>query len=176
MDTPTNINTRLREKYGLHPQLDVPKYRVVRSDKETEKRKGDYNLYTESGIFIRREFGVREICKYWYIPPCWILERAEPNNRPDLIDEKFTYEPLMTFLDKDNKDSLPLTWRAVEYLVTRFEFMANNKPVVKSEEDWKKEEEKEMQVESDKILGIIDAPEPVKELPTFKSMVEIKNE
>jgi hypothetical protein len=169
MDTPTNINTKLREQYGMHSQLNVAKYRVVHSTKEVERRQGDYNVFTEAGIFLRREHGIVTIRKYHYLPPCWVLERAEINERPDLIDAKYTYEPIVTFIK--GEEELPLEWRVVEYLVTRLEFMVNNKPKLKTESEFKDDEEKELKEEQEKTFGILDAEESTHELPTFKSSV-----
>jgi len=159
------LNNKLIRIYGHCNITDKPKYRVVRSEDQNEKRTGDYNTFY-GDIFLRRERGTRLIKKYWYLPPCWILERVEPNlDRTNLIAEKFTYEPLFPFLDPDNKP-VPLNWRAIELLLNTLQ---NAERKVRSEEEDRLLEEKRMKSEEERVYGILDAPDPIKELPTFKS-------
>jgi len=161
------INKRLLRLYGKDSNCLQQKYRIVRSEKQTEKRYGSYDILTqETGIWLGRKEGLVEIKKYWYLKDCWILERVEPNtNRKDLFADKFTYEPIFTFLDKDNNE-LPLNWRVLEFIIGKLN-RAEKKFL--TEEDHRQEEEKKMALESEKVFGILDQPEPTKELPTFKS-------
>jgi len=162
-----SINERLLTLYGKEPITNLQKYRVVRSETQTEKRYGKYNLLSqETGLWLGVKEGLVEIKKYWYLKDCWILERVEPNtNRKDLFADKFTYEPIFTFLDKDNNE-LPLNWRVLEFIIGKLN-RAEKKFL--TEEDHRQEEEKKMALESEKVFGILDQPEPTKELPTFKS-------
>lgn len=162
------INDRLLKIYGKDPKLDLQKYRVVWSETQTEKRYGSYDVLTqETGIWLGRKQGLVEIKKYWYLAkPCWLLERVEPNvNRADLFHDKFTYEPILTFLDKDN-NRLELNWRAIEFLLNQLEQVTRK---FLNEEDHRQVEEKKQEKESERVFGILDAPDPIKELPTFKT-------
>ena len=163
----TLINQRLIRYYGREPITRKAKYRVVRSETQTEKRYGTFDLLTqETGIWLGVKQGLVEIKKYWYLKPCWVLERCEPNTSRQLIfADKFTYEPLYTFLDSKDEE-LPLNWRVLEFMLSRLE---RAEKFFKSDEDFRKEEEKKQRAEEDKVFAILDAPDPIKELPTFKS-------
>lgn len=160
------FNERLIQLYGREQLTQQPKYRIVWGPDQTEKRYGKYDLLTkETGLWLGVKEGLVEIKKYWYLKDCWILERVEPNlNRQDTIYEKYTYEPLLTFLDKDD-NQLPLNWKAVEFLVGRIEAVER---AIKNEEDHRQEFEKELQEESNKVYGELDKPESTKSLPTFE--------
>lgn len=166
------INERLIQLYGNEPITNKPKYRVVWSPFQTEKRYGSYDVLTqETGIWLGVKQGLVEIKKYWYMKDCWLLERVEPNlNRKDILYDKFTYEPILPFLDKDDKQ-LPLNWKAIEFLIGRLE---NAERKVLTEKDHLEEEEKKQKEEGDKVYAILDKPDPVKELPTFKSSTLLK--
>lgn len=161
------INERLLRLYGKEQLSGQQKYRIVRSEFQTEKRYGSYDILTqETGIWLGKKQGLVEIKKYWYMKDCWLLERVEPNtSRQNIFFDKFTYEPLFPFLDKDN-NQLPLNWKAIEFLVNRVEKAEKR---FLTEEDHRQEEEKKQQEESDRVYGILDAPEPIKPLPSFES-------
>jgi len=80
--------------------------------------------------------------------------------------DKYTYEPIFPFLDKDD-NLLPLNWRAIEFIVGKLE--RAERKVMLTEEDHRQEEEKKQKAEEEKVYGILDSPDPIKELPTFKS-------
>jgi hypothetical protein len=159
------INERLILLYGKEKQTNLPKYRVVRSETQTEKRYGSYDLLTqETGIWLGVKQGLVEIKKYWYLTDCWLIERVEPNiDRKDIFYDKFTYEPLFPFLDKDN-NPLPLNWRVIEFMLNRLE---KAEKIVKTEEEHRLEEEKRMEKESEKVYSELDKPESTKPLPSF---------
>src|SRR6187455_1397061 len=131
------VNDRLLRIYGKETLTGLQKYRIVWSGTQTEKRFGSYDVLTqETGIWLGVKQGLVEIKKYWYMKDCWVLERVEPNtNRKDIFYDKFTYEPILTFLDKDN-NPLPLNWRAVEFLVNRIEKATR---IFKTEKDHQEE-------------------------------------
>jgi hypothetical protein len=81
-----------------------------------------------------------------------------------LFHDKHTYEPILTFLDKDN-NRLDLNWRAIEFLLHQLEHVEKK---FLNEEDHRQIEEKKMDKESEKVYGILDAPESTKPLPTFE--------
>lgn len=160
------INERLIQLYGYEQDTQQPKYRIVFSTFQTEKRYGKYDLLSkETGIWLGVKEGLVEIQKYWYLKPCWLLERVEPNlNRKDLIYEKWTYEPIFVFLDKDD-NSLPLNWRAIELAVGVIE-KAERK--IRTEQDDAAIAESEQEEESKKVYAELDKPESTKPLPTFE--------
>jgi hypothetical protein len=162
-----HYNDRLLKLYGREQLTDKQRYRLVWGPSQTEKRYGSYDVLThETGIWLGVKQGLVEIKKYWYIKDCWILERVEPNlDRKDTFYDSFTYEPILTFLDKDN-NILPLNWRAIELAVNIIE---KGPKKVLTEEDHFKEEEKKDQAEYEKVYGILDKPDPIKPLPTFNS-------
>lgn len=168
MSLDKRFNSRLLRIYGREKLTGLQKYRLVRSETQTEKRYGSYDVLTEeTGIWLGSRQGWVEIKKYWYIKPCWLLERVEPNtNRRDIFHEKFTYEPILPFLDKDN-NPLELNWRVIEFLVGKLE--RAEKRVFLTEEEHRLEEEKKQKTEEEKVYAILDKPDPIKELPTFNS-------
>ena len=161
------INNRLERIYGREQLTNLPKYRIVRSEEQTEKRYGSYDLlYKNTNIWMGTKNGLVEIKKYWYMESCWLLERVEVNSdRQDTFYDKYTYEPLFPFLDKDNKQ-LPLNWKVLEFLIGKIE-RAERKLITESEH--LAEAEKLQLKEEEKVYGILDNPDPIKELPTFKS-------
>jgi len=106
------INQKLRDYYGIDVASNLPNYRIVWSENELEKRKGLFQTFTPSGIFVRAEYGVREVKKYNYLDPQYILEKLTPNiNNPE-IAVGMTYEPLWCFGKQKE-----LVWRAVDLLI-----------------------------------------------------------
>jgi len=166
-------NERLVKYYGHERLTGLQKYRLVRSEQQTEKRFGSYDVLTqETGIWLGVKQGLVEIKKYWYLNPCWIVERVEPNtNRKDIFYDKFTYEPVLPFLDKEN-NSLPLSWKAIEFFLNRLEKAERH---FLTESDHAVIEDKKQKEEEDKVFGILDAPDPIKELPTFQKSVILGN-
>jgi hypothetical protein len=166
------MNSRLERLYGKEVISGKAKYRIVRSETQTEKKYGSYDILTqETGIWLGVKQGLVEIKKYWYLKDCWLLERVEPNlNRKDTLYDKWSYEPIFPFLDK-NDNELPVVWKVVELIVGKIERAAKH---ILTEKDLVKQEEKELQDERDRIFGILDKPEPTKPLPTFEKSTLIK--
>jgi hypothetical protein len=161
------INARLKRLYGNDKVTGRVKYRVVRSELQTEKRFGTYNEFY-SGIFLRTTTGVKEVKKYWYFPACWVLERVEPNfDTHSLTEVKFTYEPILPFLTQDNKP-IPLNWRAIETAIGAMNKMEKK---VKTDEDYKQEEEAELKKEELEYRHKLEVDESLNPLPTFKDSV-----
>lgn len=164
-------NEKLILLYGKEPITGQPKYRLVRSEIQTEKRYGSYDILTQdTGIWLGVKQGLVTIKKYWYMKDCWLLERVEPNTSRSNLYDKWTYEPLYPFLDKDDKP-LPLNWRVIEFMLNRLEHAEKR---FKNESDHLAEEEKKQSEESDKVFGLLDAPEPTKPLPTFTTSTLLK--
>lgn len=105
------INKSLETSYGR--ALDgKPKFRVVFSNDLYEVRRGQFERYTEGGIYLGSFTGVQKAPKYTYIRDKYILEvytRAFPEifgrsivHGASVIEEGDFYEPLRVFKDKDN--------------------------------------------------------------------------
>ena len=108
MESVTRINKLLETHYGVHDDMR-PNWRVVMANEQTEKRFGEYEDSTPSGVFIRRVSEVREALKYPWVGRKWILERLVPvpiTSMGDLPDIKLSYELLWVFEDA-NQNPLP---------------------------------------------------------------------
>jgi len=163
-----DINHRLLRLYGRDTIYNQPNYRVVWSEHLTEKREGEYEDVTESGIYLGTKKGIREVPKYWYLTPCWVLEKFHlvfERGVYDEVKEPYMYEPLYVFLDKDN-NSLPLYWKPIELIIQSY---LNAEKVYR---DFQAEDEKKKQEETNKIRDILEEEDP-KWQPTFKSSVQV---
>lgn len=120
------INKYLKENFRV---LDGrPIYRVVWSDYQLEKRRGNYKDYY-GHIFIREYVAVREIKKYWYMNPHrWVLEKlvfiANRWELKTLLDELVqaqngTYEPLFGFYNESTKKDLPVTQLFIDFTLQK---------------------------------------------------------
>jgi hypothetical protein len=93
------INLRLKNQYGVAPNGN-PRFRVVWSDSQTEKRFGRYAEFYGK-IFVREVVGLHETKKYPYIKERWILEQWNP---PEITYDaqipetaEGAYDPAWTF-------------------------------------------------------------------------------
>ncbi len=112
-----HINDWLIDKYGYFCEFH-PKYKIVWSDDQLEKRYGTFEDFTSGGLFIREYTGVREVPKYQYISERYVLERCfgVPEGNEELVT-KTTYEPIWTFEGKNREFLLPITdalWWIIE--------------------------------------------------------------
>lgn len=112
------INQWLKDNYGQTVDSKAI-FRLVWSTGLTEKRFGEYEEYTDSGIFLRSFKGVREVLKYPFAQNRWVLEKIEllPENS-DII-AKFSYEPFYVF-QKKNGEFLPLDRDIIQIAITCF--------------------------------------------------------
>lgn len=108
------INQKLIDRYGKD-LYGNPKYRVVWSNGQTEKRVGVFNEFYGK-IFIRQVSGLREVRKYPYIQDRWVLEKSFPNPYRDEVESNITFEPIWTFSDFQGNYVYP-EWRAIELLI-----------------------------------------------------------
>lgn len=149
-----SINKKLLRLHGRDVTHNLPKFRVVRSETQIEKRHGNYNVFY-GDIFIRNETGTRETIKYHYLKPCWILEKlCVINTIKDylVIKQAYTYEPLHTFLDKDD-NPLPLVWRVVEFVIGNY--LKAERRVQRTELDDLADEAKKQKKEEDRVKEIL---------------------
>jgi hypothetical protein len=95
-------------------------YRLVWSDKVLENRKGTFNDFTESGLFIRTVVETRLLPKYNYIRERWILEKWAPGSltrneeTPDASGGD--YIPVYVFEDSEG-NYLPPTRKVLEFIL-----------------------------------------------------------
>ncbi len=69
-----DINQYLKKDFGS--SLDGrPNFRLVFSPLEIEKRYGVFRDFDANGGLIREVSETREVKKYWYLEPCYVLER-----------------------------------------------------------------------------------------------------
>lgn len=130
------INERLLDRYGR--VVDKPRYRVVWSTAQLEKRFGIFNDFY-GDILIRSKAEVREVPKYPSYPNRWVLEVIAPAVGTDVVDHN-GYEPLFVF-DNDGKYLDPV-WRAIEFILYRA-----NSPIIKSPADIDAEEQAAIEAE-----------------------------
>ncbi len=118
------INRRLQDTYGMD-FLSQPFYRVVWSDEEIEKRFSEFEDYVPgTNILLRRVKEVREVKKYSYLQPQYILEKLFFNqHNKEILDNKTlaprscTYEPVWSFgFEKNGRARQPI-WRAIELIL-----------------------------------------------------------
>jgi len=107
-----HINRVLSERYGWNFRGDAL-FRVVWSDDQRELRRGVYEDYYRSTIYLRTVAEVRRAPKYSWLPEHWILERWFPGEllkayHDELPDShEGSYEAIYVFQDADG-NALPL--------------------------------------------------------------------
>lgn len=120
------INKKLVELYSQDIAVSLPNYKVVwtSSQYETRVNPAGFDIYSEEGLFLRTEFGPKEVEKYPLYPDMWVLEVLTPKTREaeSLLVEpiKYSYEPLFIF-GAGNSNPQPI-WRAVNFLVHAHKF------------------------------------------------------
>jgi hypothetical protein len=136
------INDLLMHRYGR--SLDgKPNFRIIWSDDLTENRYGTVQKITKAGIYLGEETGLHELPKYSYIKERYILEKLMWSDNPELY-EKFSYEPIWVFQDKDSNFLFPI-WKAVEKLVHTLLYAEKTKETF-TEEDEQREIEKDQKI------------------------------
>lgn len=123
------INRNLEEIYGKDVSLNLPRYRIVWSSSQREKRLGTFEDWTEGGIYIRTVTEVREVPKYPLYEEYWVLEHLMFNNANPELTEKYSYEPLWVFGANGKGERQPL-WKAVEILVHTHQYVKRKKTQV----------------------------------------------
>ncbi len=107
------INRQLTDHFSFDSVTGQPIWRVVWSDDQLEKRLGDYEDYTRSGIFVRRVREVREVPKYPWIKAMYVLERlvlVPLQNMDELLGQQVSYEPIWVFHDSKGFPLAPTFW------------------------------------------------------------------
>jgi len=164
-----DINRRLLHLHGRDTTYSQPNWRVIWSETLVEKREGEYEDFTPAGIYLGTKKGIREVKKYDYLKPCWILEKFHQvfdRGTYDEVREPYTFEPVYVFLDK-NDNNLPLNWKAIEIIV--FAWSSGERQFI----DHKEQEKKIYDAEVERNLNILHQDDP-KWKPTFASSVSVK--
>lgn len=137
MERIETLNARLIDHYGLDTSTGEPMWRIVFSDDQFEKRLGEYEDRTPSGLFIRRVTEVREVPKYrQWIKGKYVLENlvAIPvQNLMDLPATKTSYEPIFIY-ENAKGEALPPIWSVTKIVIDSVYFAkgtANNFPKYK---------------------------------------------
>lgn len=112
-----DINKKLIQHYGKAVDADMPKLRVVWSTNQYEWRvnPAGFDIYSSEGLFLRTEFGPKEVEKYPMFPDHWVLEVLVPVVIPELPNVKYGYEPLWIF-GAANSSREPV-WKAIKLLI-----------------------------------------------------------
>ncbi len=120
------INKLLDGNYGRFDGIN-PRWRVVWSEDQLEKRWGKWEDKTKEGIFLRYVEEVREVKKYTqYCFEKYILETLRPvHDDPDLI-VKVSYEPVWTFMDK-NGNALPPRYDVCKLIIDTIHHNMNHR-------------------------------------------------
>jgi hypothetical protein len=107
------INKQLERQFGKSPD-GRPKYRVVWSNSQLEKRRTHYSA---TGLFLGEwQTEVREFPKYSYIKDRFVLEMFLPSHDNEELVTKTTYEPLYVFQDSKQVALSPL-YRVCKYVI-----------------------------------------------------------
>lgn len=147
------INTNLRSLYGRDEVEDLPKYRMVFSSTQIEKRLGDFSDYY-GGIFLRTVREVREVPKYPGDKDRWILERFTYNGSNPELMVKFSYEPVWIFRGRGNTFVLP-TWPAVQFVMKCHLIGMGHKTPQETQKEWEEIEAAQKELEVEEALAIL---------------------
>lgn len=97
------LNEQLDRLYG-HDLKGRPQFRVIHTTQVTERRRGIFPFYAGE-ILTGEAEDEREVEKYTYLDPSWVLERLSLNRTEDVLSEDdFIYEPIWNFTGKAFKD------------------------------------------------------------------------
>ena len=117
------LNERLYLTYG-RSLAGWPRFRMVFSDGEIERRKGNFDIFDDSGNYVRTEYNqVKDVLKYAVHREKFILERyvlepygewpAQPPPR-DVFNYN-GYEPFYVFQWVEERPVPP--WGAIEFII-----------------------------------------------------------
>lgn len=146
------INDKLELYYGR--EIDGrPRYRVVWSTTQIEKRIGEFNEFY-GNIFLRTFKGIKDVPKYPYDQDRWVIEKLFYVKNDEIISEKpGSYEPFYIFKGPQG-EFLPLNWKVVDFAVS----YAESKPVgIKlTDKDFQEQEMKEIEAEAEYFMADLD--------------------
>jgi hypothetical protein len=115
------INTRLGDLFGRDVVNGLPIHRITDATGVVEKRRGNYAVHTEGGIFLRDEYNlVKEVLKYPEYQNRYVFEMLidlPSDTKNELVTaEQRDYECFYVFQDAQGK-ALPVVWKAVEVIM-----------------------------------------------------------
>lgn len=134
----SKINRELTEKYGTDVNSSLPKYRVVWTTDQLEKRFGTFVKWYRD-IRLGEETLVKEVPKYPFYPNFHAFEELTYHANPELVENP-SYEPVYIFKDKD-ENSLPVVWWAVKYVADRRSLRDIEKITQETEDEFMKRQE-----------------------------------
>jgi hypothetical protein len=151
------INRQLIEAYGTDIGLGKPNFRLAWSTSQLEKRYGEFEVFSEAGIYLRTEKCVSEVPKYPEWPDKWVLERLLSTAGNPYLEmvTKFSYEPVWIF-GAANSESQPI-WRAVDLLIKELLY---KKRKYLTRADYEEAEAKRMALEKERCKEIIQDESP----------------
>jgi hypothetical protein len=115
MEKIESLNKRLADYFGLDTESGLPIFRIVWGPDQLEKKKVDR---TPEGIHLIYP-EVREVKKYQGYTDSYMLERlviVEGINAEEIPEFKKSYEPIWSYVDKDN-NPLPPIWAATKLVI-----------------------------------------------------------
>jgi hypothetical protein len=117
------INEFLSRVYGTNVLCNKPNWRVIWLPDITIRVHETYEDITESGIYLGTKTGFREKPKYWYLQPCWGIEKLYIADslaiKEDLSGEAYSYELMFPFLNGDD-EQVPLREYPVQFFVHQY--------------------------------------------------------
>lgn len=149
------INKKLIDNYGYSNKgIEYPRFRVVFSDTQFEKRVFKTDFYFE-GLQVSSGTKIEEVPKYPFVKGKHVFEIHCPTDNEEIADKGGNYEPLWTFEDAEQRP-LPVEWDMVEYLC-----QALNAPVIrKTQKDIDDEENKHIEKAAAEEYAMIDNNSP----------------
>jgi len=143
MESIETINQLLLGNYGLGIDGLQPRFRVVWTTDQLEKRYDEFNEFSEDGnIFLRTVKGVHLTPKYYnWQHDMWVMEELRPTIGNPHLERvvKFSYEPVWIFgLAKSER--VPI-WRACRLLAENKINCKDPNAKIKSPQDLIDEEE-----------------------------------
>lgn len=135
------VNEKLEKKYGCHTVKNQANFRIVFAGDQLETRKGNFEVFTDSGIYLRTDFNcVRTVPKYPQFPEnSWVLERLVANLHTDVMDGDYVYEPVYNY-----KEGMFPIWRACEFTVEQL--FVKKQPHTQKEAEYRDAEKKAKEV------------------------------
>lgn len=119
-DIRESYNKRLIEKYGIDTITNLPMWRVSWAPSQFVKQFGTYRDFTEGGIFIREVTETREVPKYDYLHPLYVLELLQIVplvNQIEMPTQTLSYECMHPYMHAVNQTYLPPNWEFTEWVV-----------------------------------------------------------
>lgn len=157
-----DLNRQLINEYGRDISNNLPKFRIVWTSTQKEKRYEEFAVFDESGNhYLRTETGVHEVDKYGPTQQdMWVLERLLPTAGNPYLEmvTKYSYEPVWIFgIGKSDRNPV---WRAVKLLCNNALNGGDPNRVNKSPRDLEREEEQRMAKEKELFKTILQDDSP----------------